>query len=132
MDITFTDGSVEAYEDSAFAFGAQGEVFRSRDGKHAVKLYYPDTSKDPELIKRIDTLINNAGIFVAKPFTQYSEGDYAAMLGVNLSGFFHFTQLAIAEMEKRHGGHVGFSSLRVASPAQSRTATATNRPSAFQ
>ena len=58
MDITFTDGSVEAYEDSAFAFGAQGEVFRSRDGKHAVKLYYPDTSKDPELIKRIDTLIN--------------------------------------------------------------------------
>jgi NAD(P)-dependent dehydrogenase (short-subunit alcohol dehydrogenase family) len=55
---------------------------------------------------RIDTLINNAGVFVAKPFTQYSEGDYAAMLGVNLSGFFHFTQLAIAEMEKRHGGHV--------------------------
>jgi len=55
---------------------------------------------------RIDTLINNAGVFVAKPFTQYSEPDYAAMLGVNLSGFFHFTQLAIAEMEKRHGGHV--------------------------
>jgi NAD(P)-dependent dehydrogenase (short-subunit alcohol dehydrogenase family) len=55
---------------------------------------------------RIDTLINNAGIFVAKPFTQYTEADYAALVGVNLTGFFHITQLAIAEMEKRHSGHV--------------------------
>jgi NAD(P)-dependent dehydrogenase (short-subunit alcohol dehydrogenase family) len=54
----------------------------------------------------IDTLINNAGIFVAKPFTQYTEADYSAVLGVNLTGFFHITQLAIAEMEKRHHGHV--------------------------
>ena len=55
---------------------------------------------------RIDTLINNAGVFVAKAFTQYTEADYAAVLGVNLAGFFHFTQLAIAEMEKRQSGHV--------------------------
>jgi NAD(P)-dependent dehydrogenase (short-subunit alcohol dehydrogenase family) len=55
---------------------------------------------------RIDTLVNNAGIFIAKPFTQYSEADYAAILGVNISGFFHATQLAIAEMEKQGGGHV--------------------------
>ncbi len=55
---------------------------------------------------RIDTLINNAGVFVAKPFTQYTEADYATMLGVNLTGFFHITQLAIAEMEKRRSGHV--------------------------
>jgi len=55
---------------------------------------------------RIDTLINNAGVFIAKPFTQYSEADYAAMLGVNLAGFFHMTQLAIAEMEKRGSGHI--------------------------
>jgi NAD(P)-dependent dehydrogenase (short-subunit alcohol dehydrogenase family) len=55
---------------------------------------------------RIDTLINNAGIFLAKPFTQYTEADYAAVLGVNLTGFFHITQLAIAEMEKRRSGHV--------------------------
>ncbi len=32
---------------------------------------------------RIDTLVNNAGIFIAKPFTQYTEADYAAILGVN-------------------------------------------------
>jgi NAD(P)-dependent dehydrogenase (short-subunit alcohol dehydrogenase family) len=55
---------------------------------------------------RIDTLVNNAGIFIAKPFTQYTEADYAAILGVNTTGFFHITQLAIAEMEKQGSGHV--------------------------
>jgi NAD(P)-dependent dehydrogenase (short-subunit alcohol dehydrogenase family) len=55
---------------------------------------------------RIDTLINNAGIFIAKPFTQYTEADYAAVLGVNVTGFFHITQLAIAQMEKQGSGHV--------------------------
>ena len=56
---------------------------------------------------RIDTLVNNAGIFIAKPFTRYTQADYAAMLGVNLAGFFHITQLAIAEMETQGSGHVG-------------------------
>ncbi|BFG77922.1 SDR family oxidoreductase [Paraburkholderia terrae] len=55
---------------------------------------------------RIDTLINNAGIFIAKPFTQYTAEDYAAVLNVNVNGFFHITQLAIAEMEKNNSGHV--------------------------
>jgi NAD(P)-dependent dehydrogenase (short-subunit alcohol dehydrogenase family) len=55
---------------------------------------------------RIDTLVNNAGIFIAKPFTEYTEADYAAMLAVNLTGFFHLTQLAVAEMEKQGKGHV--------------------------
>ena len=55
---------------------------------------------------RIDTLVNNAGIFIAKPFTRYTEADYAAILGVNLAGFFHITQRAIAEMEKQGRGHV--------------------------
>jgi NAD(P)-dependent dehydrogenase (short-subunit alcohol dehydrogenase family) len=55
---------------------------------------------------RIDTLINCAGIFIAKPFTEYTEADYAAILSVNTAGFFHITQIAIAEMEKRGSGHV--------------------------
>jgi NAD(P)-dependent dehydrogenase (short-subunit alcohol dehydrogenase family) len=55
---------------------------------------------------RIDTLVNNAGIFIARPFTDYTAEDYAAMTGVNLAGFFHITQLAIAEMEKHSSGHV--------------------------
>lgn len=55
---------------------------------------------------RIDTLINNAGIFVSKPFTAYTEADFAAVLGVNTIGFFHMTQLAAAEMEKQGSGHI--------------------------
>jgi NAD(P)-dependent dehydrogenase (short-subunit alcohol dehydrogenase family) len=55
---------------------------------------------------RIDTLVNNAGIFIAKPFTQYTAADYAAIVAVNLTGFFHITQLAIAEMEKQGSGHI--------------------------
>ena len=55
---------------------------------------------------RIDTLVNNAGIFIAKPFTAYTAEDYAAVSGVNLAGFFRITQLAIAEMEKQGRGHV--------------------------
>jgi NAD(P)-dependent dehydrogenase (short-subunit alcohol dehydrogenase family) len=55
---------------------------------------------------RIDTVVNNAGIFIAKPFTQYTEADFALILNVNIAGFFHITQLAVAEMEKQGGGHV--------------------------
>jgi NAD(P)-dependent dehydrogenase (short-subunit alcohol dehydrogenase family) len=55
---------------------------------------------------RIDTLINNAGVFIAKPFTSYTAEDYARILGVNLAGFFYITQLAVAEMEKHGSGHV--------------------------
>ncbi|MEX0270171.1 SDR family NAD(P)-dependent oxidoreductase [Leptolyngbyaceae cyanobacterium UHCC 1019] len=55
---------------------------------------------------RIDTLINNAGIFIAKPFTEYTQDDYEVYLGTNIAGFFHMTQLAIAEMQKQGSGHI--------------------------
>ena len=55
---------------------------------------------------RIDTLINNAGVFISKPFTDYTAADYALVTGVNLAGFFWMTQGAIAEMATRYGGHV--------------------------
>ena len=55
---------------------------------------------------RIDTLVNNAGIFIAKSFTQYTAADYAAIVAVNLTGFFHITQLAVAEMGKQGSGHI--------------------------
>jgi NAD(P)-dependent dehydrogenase (short-subunit alcohol dehydrogenase family) len=55
---------------------------------------------------RIDTLINNAGIFIAKPFTDYTEEDFTAVLRTNTAGFFHITQLALAEMEKQGSGHI--------------------------
>ncbi|GGK62330.1 3-oxoacyl-ACP reductase [Sphaerisporangium melleum] len=59
-----------------------------------------------ERFGRVDSLVNNAGIFVAKPFTDYTLDDYAAVTGVNLDGFFHITQLAVARMLTQGGGHV--------------------------
>ncbi|MER8884812.1 SDR family oxidoreductase [Mesorhizobium sp. M0816] len=55
---------------------------------------------------RIDTLVNNAGIFISKPFNLYTEEDFMAVLGVNIAGFFHITQLAAREMEKKYSGHI--------------------------
>jgi NAD(P)-dependent dehydrogenase (short-subunit alcohol dehydrogenase family) len=55
---------------------------------------------------RIDTLINNAGIYIGKPFTQYTYDDYTAITAVNLAGFFHITQLAIEQMVEQGSGHV--------------------------
>ncbi|MGO9900350.1 MAG: SDR family NAD(P)-dependent oxidoreductase, partial [Solirubrobacteraceae bacterium] len=55
---------------------------------------------------RIDTLINNAGIYIGKPFTQYTVDDYAAITAVNLTGFFHITQRVIEVMVKQGTGHI--------------------------
>jgi len=55
---------------------------------------------------RIDTLVNNAGIFVAKPFTEYTDEDYDAVTGVNLRGFFDISRGAVAAMVEQGGGHV--------------------------
>jgi len=55
---------------------------------------------------RIDSLINNAGVFIAKPFTGYTHEDYVNVLAVNLNGFFYISQLAISEMEKQGKGHI--------------------------
>jgi len=55
---------------------------------------------------RVDSLVNNAGIFISKPFTDYTEEDFAAKVSTNLAGFFHITQRATAEMLKNGHGHV--------------------------
>ena len=59
-----------------------------------------------ERFGRIDTLVNNAGVYLSKPFTDYTAADYALVTGVNLGGFFWLTQRVITEMLKRYGGHV--------------------------
>lgn len=55
---------------------------------------------------RVDTLVNNAGLYIGKPFTDYTDADYATVVGVNLTGFFVMTQRVIPEMLQNSGGHV--------------------------
>jgi NAD(P)-dependent dehydrogenase (short-subunit alcohol dehydrogenase family) len=55
---------------------------------------------------RIDTLVNNAGMIVAKPFPMYSNDDYTAYIGINVTGFFYMTRRAVEAMLKKRSGHV--------------------------
>jgi NAD(P)-dependent dehydrogenase (short-subunit alcohol dehydrogenase family) len=55
---------------------------------------------------RIDTLVNNAGVFLSKPFVDYSEADFQMVVGVNLAGFFHLSQRAAAAMLPQLSGHI--------------------------
>src|SRR5215813_514451 len=50
----------------------------------------------------LDLLVNNAGNFIAKPFTDYTTGDYASLVATNLAGFFHMTQHALRAMTAGH------------------------------
>ncbi len=55
---------------------------------------------------RIDTLVNNAGIYIGKPFTDYTLEDFNALIAVNLAGFFHMTTRAVKQMLDQGRGHV--------------------------
>ncbi|MBD2564766.1 MULTISPECIES: SDR family NAD(P)-dependent oxidoreductase [Nostoc] len=96
--VVATSRSIEPSGDDAI-LAVPGDIADRKTAERAI-------SEGVSRFGRIDTLINNAGIFISKPFTQYTEADYAAYLGTNVTGFFHMTQLAIAQMEKQGRGHV--------------------------
>jgi NAD(P)-dependent dehydrogenase (short-subunit alcohol dehydrogenase family) len=54
----------------------------------------------------IDVLVNNAGIFYVKPFTEFTTEDFNARVSVNLFGFIYITQLAVKQMLKQRSGNV--------------------------
>ena len=54
----------------------------------------------------VDLLVNNAGTFVAKPFTETTVDDYQRLVATNLTGFLHVTQPALRQMRAQGGGHV--------------------------
>jgi len=56
--------------------------------------------------KRIDVLINNAGIFVPKPFIEYTPEEFRRVVSTNLAGFFYVSQHAIRHMRQNGGGQI--------------------------
>jgi NAD(P)-dependent dehydrogenase (short-subunit alcohol dehydrogenase family) len=60
-----------------------------------------------ERFGHIRSVVNNAGIFIAKPFTDYTDADYEAITGVNLRGFFEISRAAVSAMlSAGDGGHL--------------------------
>jgi NAD(P)-dependent dehydrogenase (short-subunit alcohol dehydrogenase family) len=109
-------GLVSAYQDLGFAVVANSRTIApvNDENLHTV----PGDIGDPQIADRvvnaalerfgrIDTLVNNAGIFLAKPFVDYSQEDYDRMLSTNVAGFFHVTQATVRQMlTQGEGGHI--------------------------
>jgi NAD(P)-dependent dehydrogenase (short-subunit alcohol dehydrogenase family) len=55
---------------------------------------------------RIDLLVNNAGIYIPKAFTDYTEEEYNLVMNTNVASFFYMTQQVIPQMMKQKSGHV--------------------------
>ena len=56
--------------------------------------------------RTVDVLVNNAGIFLKKPFTDFTTEDFEALISTNLFGFFYITQRTVKEMLKQKSGCV--------------------------
>jgi NAD(P)-dependent dehydrogenase (short-subunit alcohol dehydrogenase family) len=107
---------VAAYQDLGFAVVANSRTIApaSTDALETVAGDVGDPAVAQRIVTtaverfgRIDTLVNNAGIFIAKPFTDYTAEDYAAIKRTNVDGFFHLTQAVIGQLlQQGEGGHV--------------------------
>jgi NAD(P)-dependent dehydrogenase (short-subunit alcohol dehydrogenase family) len=73
---------------------------------------------------RIDLLVNAAGIYIPKPFTDYTPTDFELMIGTNVAGYFFITQGVVPQMRKQKSGHiVGISTVLVDQPLAGATIT---------
>jgi NAD(P)-dependent dehydrogenase (short-subunit alcohol dehydrogenase family) len=93
-----TSRSIRPSDESGY-LTVQGDISEAKTAKRVAE-------QALDRFGRIDSLINDAGIFISKPFTDYSPDDYAAITAVNLGGFFHITQCAVRHMVVQGSGHI--------------------------
>ena len=125
-------GLVKAYRERGYAVIATARSIGPSEDSGIVTIAGdiadPDTAQRVvdgavERFGRIDTLINNAGIYIGKPFTEYTPEDFNAMIAVNLAGFFYMTTRTIRHMLGQGWGHVvNVSTALVEQPDRSRPA----------
>ncbi len=108
-------GLVEAYRRAGYAVVGTSRSINPSDAPDFLTVQGDITQADTaqqvvdeatERFGRIDSLINNAGLFIAKPFDEYTPNDFAAVTAVNLAGFFHITQRAVRTMLLQRRGHI--------------------------
>jgi NAD(P)-dependent dehydrogenase (short-subunit alcohol dehydrogenase family) len=108
-------GLVRAYRDRGIRVVANSRTISPSDDPLVVTV--PGDIADPRVAEqviaeaverfgRVDTLINNAGIFATKPFTEFTFEDYEGTVRTNLAGFFFVTQQAVRQMAAQGAGHV--------------------------
>ena len=108
-------GLVEAYLDKGYRVVATSRSVKANGNPDLLAIAgdIGDPATGPRVVEeairqfgRIDTLVNNAGVFVASPFTAYTAEQYGDVVATNLDGFFHITQAAVETMERQGFGHV--------------------------
>jgi len=112
-------GIVQALLDRGYrVVGTSRTITKSKELKSSADLVLVDgeVSKKETAVKvadaavkhfgRIDLLVNNAGIFIPKAFTDYSEDDYNLVMNTNVASFFYMTQQVVPQMKKQSSGHV--------------------------
>src|SRR4051812_25637867 len=108
-------GLVEAYRRAGYAVAGTSRSIGSSDEPDSLTVAGDITQVDPARrvvdeaparFGRIDSLVNNAGLFIGKPFDEYTPDDFAAVTAVNLAGFFHITQRAVRTMLLQGNGHI--------------------------
>ncbi|MGD0198991.1 MAG: SDR family oxidoreductase [Solirubrobacteraceae bacterium] len=96
--VVATARSVEPSDDPAIATIA-GDISEAETAQRVIACAL-------ERFGRIDSLVNNAGVFIGKAFTDYTVEDFTTITAVNLAGFFHITQRVIPQMVAHGGGHI--------------------------
>ena len=93
------DEAVNKFDNPQNFLGVAGDISKADTAKALF-------AKAKTRFGKVDILINNAGIFIAKPVTAYTDEDLDQLINTNLKGFFYPTREAVAHMSENKTGHI--------------------------